>query len=56
MNIVSNKKIHYYSYRIEEAILVNMLKNVNIKNEIIMYKELIHAIEIHRRAIKLVFI
>jgi len=55
MNIVSNKKIHYYSYRIEKAMLANMLKNVNIKNEI-MYKELIHAIEIHHRAIKLVFI
>jgi len=34
---------------------VNML-NVSLKNEIIMYKEIIHAVDIHRKAIKLVFI
>jgi len=34
----------------------NMLKNSNLENEIIIFKEIIHAIDIHRKAIKLVFI
>jgi len=45
-----------YSYRIEKAMAINMLNNVYLKNEIIMYKEIIHAVDIHRKAIKLVFI
>jgi len=46
----------FYSYRIEKAMAVNMLNNVYLKNEIIMYKEIIHAVDIHRKAMKLVFI
>ncbi|XP_011864217.1 PREDICTED: uncharacterized protein LOC105560066 isoform X2 [Vollenhovia emeryi] len=38
------------SYRIEKAI--NTLKNVSLKNEIVMYRQLIHAVDIHRKAIK----
>jgi len=45
-----------YSYRIEKAMAINMLNNVCLKNEVIMYKEIIHAVDIHRKAIKLVFI
>ncbi|TGZ32044.1 hypothetical protein DBV15_03839 [Temnothorax longispinosus] len=40
------------SYRIEKAIAVNTLKNVSLENEIIMYREIIHAVDIHRKAIK----
>lgn len=44
----------FYSYRIEKAI--NMQNNVCPKNEIAMYKGIIYAIDIHRIAMKLVFI
>ncbi|XP_077263340.1 uncharacterized protein LOC143898090 [Temnothorax americanus] len=40
------------SYRIEKAIAVNTLENVSLENEIIMYREIIHAVDIHRKAIK----
>lgn len=31
-------------------------KNINIKNEIVMHTEIIRAIDIHRKAVELVFI
>jgi len=34
----------------------NMLKNSSLENEIIIKKIIIHAVDIHRKAIKLVFI
>ncbi|XP_024882953.1 uncharacterized protein LOC112468871 [Temnothorax curvispinosus] len=40
------------SYRIEKAVAVNTMKNVSLENEIIMYREIIHAVDIHRKAIK----
>ncbi|XP_025073403.1 uncharacterized protein LOC105424453 [Pogonomyrmex barbatus] len=40
------------SYRIEKAIAINTLNNVNLQNEITMYKQIIHAVNIHRKAIK----
>ncbi|XP_071653432.1 uncharacterized protein [Temnothorax longispinosus] len=40
------------SYRIEKALMTNMVKKVSLKNEIIMYKEMILAVDIHRKAIK----
>ncbi|XP_039303700.1 uncharacterized protein LOC120357460 [Solenopsis invicta] len=40
------------SYRIEKAMTVNMLKNINFENKIIIYKKIIHAVDIHRKAIK----
>ncbi|XP_039311481.1 odorant receptor 4 isoform X4 [Solenopsis invicta] len=39
------------SYRIEHALAMKMFKNINIENEII-YKEIICAVDIHRKAIK----
>jgi len=47
IKIISNDIL--CSYRIEKAIAVNMLKN-----EIVMYREIKHAVDIHRKAIKLV--
>ncbi|XP_011704617.1 PREDICTED: uncharacterized protein LOC105459945 [Wasmannia auropunctata] len=38
------------SYRIEKA--VNKLKNDYLKNDVIIYKEIIEAVDIHRKAIK----
>jgi len=44
----------FYSYRIEKA--MSMWNNVCQKNETVMYKEIIYAIDFHRTAIKFVFI
>ncbi|XP_011634735.2 uncharacterized protein LOC105425591 [Pogonomyrmex barbatus] len=44
----------YNSYRIEKAIAINTLNNVNLQNEITMYKQIIHAVDIHRKAIKFI--
>ncbi|XP_011864198.1 PREDICTED: uncharacterized protein LOC105560060 isoform X2 [Vollenhovia emeryi] len=41
------------SYRIEKAMAVNMLKNISLENEIIICKEIVHAVDIHRKAIKI---
>jgi len=35
--------------------MVNMVKKINLKDEIIIYKEMILAIDIHRKAVMLVF-
>ncbi|XP_071562691.1 uncharacterized protein [Temnothorax nylanderi] len=54
------------SYRIEKALMTNIVKkvslndeiimykemSVSLKDEIIMYKEMILAVDIHRKAIK----
>lgn len=32
------------------------MTNINLENEIIIYKKLIQAIDIHRKAVKLVFL
>ncbi|XP_029175695.1 odorant receptor 47a-like [Nylanderia fulva] len=40
------------SYRIEQTMTIKMLKNVHLKNQTIIYKEIIYAIEIHHKAIK----
>ncbi|XP_071561013.1 uncharacterized protein [Temnothorax nylanderi] len=39
------------SYRIEKAMMVNV-ENISLKNEIIIRKEIIHAVDIHRKAVK----
>jgi len=36
--------------------MTSMAKSGNLKNEIVNYKEIIFAIDIHRKTIKLVFI
>jgi len=43
-----------YSYRLEQAMKADMLRNVNLQNEI--YKKIIYAVDIHRKAVELVFI
>ncbi|KAL0101232.1 hypothetical protein PUN28_018795 [Cardiocondyla obscurior] len=42
------------SYRIKKALMTNV-KSVKLKDEIIIHKEIILAIDIHRKAIKLVY-
>lgn len=45
-----------YSYRIEKALMTNIVNKITLKDEIKIYKEIILAIDIHRKAVKLVFI
>jgi len=45
-----------YSHRIKYAMATNILQNINWKNDILIVKRLVHAIDIHRQAIKLVSI
>ncbi|XP_025155305.1 uncharacterized protein LOC109504420 isoform X1 [Harpegnathos saltator] len=40
------------SYRIERAITNNSLENSNLKNKIMIYKRIIFAVEIHRKAMQ----
>ncbi|KAL6425014.1 hypothetical protein ACFW04_009372 [Cataglyphis niger] len=40
------------SYRIEQAMSKEMLKNINLKNQIIIYKKIFYAVEFHRKAMK----
>lgn len=53
---IYNYKQIIYSYRIEKALMTNIVNKMTLKDEIIIYKEIILAIDIHRKAIKLVFI
>ncbi|XP_019883951.2 uncharacterized protein LOC109610194 [Camponotus floridanus] len=41
------------SYRIERAMSIDMLRNINLRKQILIFKGLICAVEIHRRAMKL---
>ncbi|XP_026824689.1 uncharacterized protein LOC105285962 isoform X2 [Ooceraea biroi] len=38
------------SYRIEQAMTIELLRDLNTKNEILIYKNLICAVDIHRKA------
>ncbi|XP_071581808.1 uncharacterized protein [Temnothorax nylanderi] len=40
------------SYRIEQAMTIKMLENISTKNEIMIYKEIICAVDIQRKALK----
>jgi len=51
--VVSNKNI--CSYRIERAIQIYILKNINLRNDILAYKNIIRAVDIHRKAMTLVY-
>lgn len=44
------------SYRIERAVSVDMLMDINLEKEIMIYKRLIHAVDIHRKAMQLVYL
>ena len=54
-NKLCNKCI-LYSYRIEHVMRINILQNSTLKNENLIFKGMIYAIDIHRQAMKLVFI
>jgi len=34
----------------------DMLRNINLQNEVVIYQKIIYAVDIHRKAIELVFI
>lgn len=50
-----NKNI-IYSYRIKRAISINMLMNIDLEDEIAIYKNMIHAVNIHCKAMQLVYL
>jgi len=43
-----------FSYRIEHAMEINVLKNTNSNGVSSIFKKIVHAINIHREAMKLV--
>ncbi|XP_026824695.1 uncharacterized protein LOC109611485 isoform X1 [Ooceraea biroi] len=40
------------SYRIEQVMAIELLLDINTKNEILIYKKLIYAVDIHRKAME----
>ncbi|XP_025073957.1 uncharacterized protein LOC105426783 [Pogonomyrmex barbatus] len=42
------------SYRMEQAMTIKVFKKISTKDEIMIHKEIIYAIDIHRKAIKYV--
>lgn len=48
------KKITY-SYRVKRAIAIKTLLKNSLKNENLIYKRLIYAVDMHRKAMKLVY-
>jgi len=53
MLFYKNTHVHF-SYRIEHAMEINVLKNINLNSVSLIFKKIIHAINIHRDAMKLV--
>jgi len=51
--LLYNKNI--CSYRIERAIQIYIPKNINLRNDILVYKNIIRAVDIHRKAMTLVY-
>lgn len=45
-----------YSYRIERAIAIPLLQSAQLTNKFLMHKRIVHAVDIHRRGVELVFI
>jgi len=45
-----------YSYRIEQAMIINLSPSFDMKNDIVIQRKIICAIRIHRKAMELVFI
>ncbi|XP_025271264.1 uncharacterized protein LOC112639947 [Camponotus floridanus] len=41
------------SYRIERAMSIDMLRNINLRKSILIFRGLIYAVDIHRKAMKL---
>jgi len=49
------KNVHIrFSYRIEHAMKINVLKDINSNIVSSIFKKIVHAINIHREAMKLV--
>ncbi|RLU23648.1 hypothetical protein DMN91_003854 [Ooceraea biroi] len=40
------------SYRLEQAMTINTLQSISLKTEIVIYKEIVYAVDIHRKAMK----
>jgi hypothetical protein len=47
-------KILIYSYRLERAMTNNTSQSIKLKDEIVICKEIISAVDIHRKAMELV--
>jgi len=45
-----------YRYRFQTAMSASTLQDINMMNDFVIYRRIIYAIDIHRKAIKLVFI
>ncbi|XP_032666619.1 uncharacterized protein LOC116842067 [Odontomachus brunneus] len=58
MFIVFNKWIcgmfRIASYRIEKAMEINVAQTIDLKNDTMIYNEIIHAVNIHRKAITII--
>jgi len=52
----NNKENIIRSYRLERAMEIKILQNITLKNETVIYKQIIYAVDIHRKAMELVFI
>jgi len=53
--IIISEKFVYYSYRIDQAIMMRF-HNSGLSNKLKIYKKLVHAIDIHRKGMELIFI
>jgi len=42
-----------FSYRIEHAVEINVLKNINSNGVTLIFKKIVYAINIHREAMRL---
>jgi len=45
-----------YSYRIEQAVTIGTLQKDFLRNENLIYKGLIYAVDMHRKAMRLIFL
>jgi len=52
--MLTTKRI-IYSFRIQQAMMILTLTNINQKNKTAICKEIIHAVNIHRTAIESVY-
>jgi hypothetical protein len=52
--IITTKEFIYCSYRIEQAVIP--FQSAELSNEIVIYKRLVHAIDIHHKGMESVFI
>jgi len=53
--IITSVKFVYSSYRVDQAVVIRFY-NSGLSNEIKIHENLAHAIDMHRKGIKLVFI